>query len=211
MPKELMVAGRSTEGEISTMPPGQPEKTRTEVVAVFDDSDTLQEAIDALLIAGFDRAEVSLLASENAVDEKLGHTYRKVEELKDDTSVPRAAYVSTEALGDAEGGLIGGLVYVGAVAAAGAVVATGGTLAAAIGAAAMAGGAGALIGTVLASLVGRHHAHYLQEQLDRGGLLLWVRSWDEERERRAKEILSKHSAHDVHAHSLSTALALRAN
>ena len=45
--------------------------------------------------------------------------------------LPRTAYVSTEAIGDAEGALIGGLMYIGATAVAGAIVATGGTLAAA--------------------------------------------------------------------------------
>lgn len=179
------------------------EETRTEVVGVFDDADSFQRAIDALLTAGFDRAEISLLAGEHVVEGKLGHAFRKVTDLEDDASVPRAAYVSTETRGDAEGGLIGGLVYIGAVAAAGAIVATGGTLAAAIGAASMAGGAGALIGSVLADLVGRRHAQYLQEQLDRGGLLLWVRTWNDENEQRAMQILSRHSAHDVHAHRLA--------
>ena len=113
-----------------------------------------------------------------------------------------AAYVSTESIGDAEGGLIGGLMYVGGVAAAGAVVASGSTLAAAIAAAALAGGVGGLIGSVLAKWVGDHHAHYLQEQLDRGGLLLWVRTWDAEDEMRAVEILRKHSASDAHVHAL---------
>jgi hypothetical protein len=177
--------------------------TRTEAVGVFDDAATLQAAIDELLSSGFDRAEVSLLASEATVREKLGHAFEKVAELEDDQSVPRSAYVSTESRGDAEGGLIGGLVYVGAVAAAGAVVASGGTLAATIAAAAALGGAGGLIGSVLAKLIGDHHARYIQEQLDRGGLLLWVRTRDRAHERRAKDILSKHSAHDVHVHALA--------
>jgi hypothetical protein len=184
------------------MPFNETEKTRTEVVGVFDGAEPLQEAIDELLENGFDRAEVSLLAGERTVEKKLGHTYKRVEELEDDPSVPRTAYVSTEARGDAEGGLIGGLVYIGAVAAAGAVVATGGTLAAAIGTAVLAGGAGGVIGGALASMVGDHHAQYLQEQLDHGGMLLWVRTWNADDERRASDILSKHAAHDVHVHSL---------
>jgi len=181
----------------------QSQETRTEAVGVFDDAAALQEAIDELLSSGFDRAEISLLASEHAVEEKLGHAYKKVTELEDDPSAPRAAYVSTESIGDAQGGLIGGLVYVGALTAAGTIVASGGTLAAAIAAAAMAGGAGGLIGSVLAKMVGDHHAHYLQEQLDHGGLLLWVRTGDQEHELRARNILSKHSAHDVHTHALT--------
>lgn len=178
------------------------QETLTEAVGVFGGATSLQEAVDELLSSGFNQADVSLLASESAVEEKLGHIYEKVAQLEDDTTIPRAAYVSTEAIGDAKGGLIGGLMYVGAVAAAGAVVASGGAFAAAIAAAAMVGGAGALVGTVLAKLVGEHHAEYIQEQLDHGGLLLWVRTRDTDHEKRATEILSKHSAIDVHIHEL---------
>jgi hypothetical protein len=66
----------------------------------------------------------------------------------------------------------------------------------------LAGAAGGLIGSILAKRLGDHHAHYLQEQLDRGRLLLWVRTWDPEHENRAVEILSKCSARDVHVHAL---------
>ncbi len=66
----------------------------------------------------------------------------------------------------------------------------------------MAGGAGGLIGARLSGFIDSHHAHYLQDQLDRGGLLLWVRTPDAEHERRATEILERHSAEDVHVHDL---------
>jgi hypothetical protein len=181
--------------------------TRTEAVAIFEYAETFQAAIDEILSSGFDRAELNLLASEHAVKEKLGYMYEEATELEDDPSVPRAAYVSTEAIGDAEGALIGGLFYVGAVAAAGAVVASGGTLAGAIVAGAMTGGAGGLIGSVLAKLVGQHHADHMREQLLHGGLLLWVRTRDKDHEARATEILSKHSGHDVHIHALPEARA----
>jgi hypothetical protein len=101
--------------------------------------------------------------------------------------------------------LIGVLVYVGATAAAGAIVVSGGTLAAILTAMAVAGGAGGLIGTLLAKWVGDHHAHYLREQMDHGGLLLWVRTRNAEKEERATEILRKHSAGDVHVHALPAA------
>jgi hypothetical protein len=113
-----------------------------ETIGIFHRSENLQGAIDELLGSGFDRAKLSLLASESAVQEKLGHRYEKVNVLADDPTVPRSAYASTEAIGGAEGGLIGGLVYVGAMVAAGAVVASGGTLTAVIAAAGLAGGAG---------------------------------------------------------------------
>ncbi|MFY9658190.1 MAG: hypothetical protein WAK01_16685 [Methylocystis sp.] len=176
-------------------------RVRREAVGVFKTAEALQEAIDELLASGFDYAVLNLMASERAVEEKLGHKYRKVEELEDDTSVPRVEYIAPESIGEAEGALIGGLLYIGA--GVGAVLASAGTLAAIITAGAIGGGAGALIGSVLAKLVGDHHAHYLQEQLDHGGLLLWVGIRDEEHEKRATEILKKHSGLDVHVHSIS--------
>jgi hypothetical protein len=171
-----------------------------EVVGVFADSGALQDAIDDLMSSGFDRAEISLLASETAVDDKLGHKYKKVTELEDEGAAPRTHYVSVESIGDAEGGVIGGLVYVGAGAAISAIFASGGALATVIAGALLAGGSAGVLGAVLARLIGEHHAKYLEEQLRHGGLLLWVGTRDAERERKAKEILARHSGHDVHAH-----------
>ncbi len=173
-----------------------------EAVGVFQTADTLQEAIDELLESGFDRAQLSLMASEQAVEAKLGHKYRKVGEVEDNDSVPRVAYVSPESIGDAEGALIGGLLYIGV--GVGAVLASVGALATVITGGVLGGGAGAVIGSVLAKLVGDHHARYLQEQLDHGGLLLWVRTWDEEDEKRALGILKKRSGRDVHVHAVPT-------
>jgi len=192
------------------MTEGNPGRIIREAVCVFEDADSLQAAVDELESSGFDHANISLLASEAAVVEKLGHKYEKVTELEDDAAVPRTAFVSAEAVGDAEGGLIGGLLYIGAVAAAGAVVASGGTVAAAVAAAAMSGGATGLIGLVLAKLVGDRHAARLQEQISHGGLLLWVRTWNAEQEKRAMEILSRHSGRNVHVHSLPSAVGVPA-
>jgi hypothetical protein len=84
-----------------------------EAVGVFNRSEDLQDAIDELLSSGFDRAEPSLFASERAAKEKLGDRYEMVNALADDATVPRGAYVSAGAVGDPEGGLIGGLMYAG--------------------------------------------------------------------------------------------------
>jgi hypothetical protein len=178
-------------------------ETRTvrEAVAVFDRAENLQDAIDELLSSGFHRAALSLLASEQAVREKLGR-HGSFASLADNPGTPRSDYVSPEALGDAEGAIIGVLMYVGAMAATGAVVASGGTLAALIIGTTLAGGGGALIGGIMAKFIGDHHAAHLQKQLDRGGLLLWVRAWNEDAEKTAAAILRKHSGGDVHIHEL---------
>ena len=76
-----------------------------EAVGIFHTPECLQGAIDELLSSGFHRAELSLLASEAAIMEKLGHLYTKADMLADDPDVPRAAYVAGEDIGDAEGGM----------------------------------------------------------------------------------------------------------
>jgi hypothetical protein len=179
----------------------QPDALR-EAVGVFTSANDLQEAIDELQSSGFHRAELSLLANEEAVNEKLGGGFASVRAVEDDPVVPRATYVSPEAIGDAQGGMVGGLVYAGATLAAGAVVISGGTIVAAIVAATLVGGAGGIVGTLLAKWLGHNHAHYLQTQIDRGGLLLWVRTRDTKAEERATDILRRHSSLDVHVHTL---------
>lgn len=173
-----------------------------EAVAVFHDYQTLQDAIDDLLNAGFEYSDISLLASEKAVQEKLGHRYEKISELEDDPDVPRVAYADRDSLVEGRAALAGGLGYIGAVAAAGAIVATGGTLAAIIAGAVIAGGSGGVIGTLAARWLGKDRASDVQSQLEKGGLLLWVRLRDEEVERRALRVLTRLSADDVHVHEL---------
>ncbi len=173
-----------------------------EAVGVFHDEAALQSAADELLTAGFDRSHLSLLAGEHAVETKLGHAYETVSELEDDPEVPSLAYAGSDSRTEAKAVLTGGLAYIGAVGTAGAIVASGGTVAAALIGAAMAGGAGGLIGSSLARFIENHHADRLQEQLDHGGLLLWVRTLDDDHERRAREILQRNGAEDVHVHDL---------
>jgi hypothetical protein len=184
--------------------PPQPGTVR-EAVGVFHARDSFQAAVDELLNSGFDRAELSLLAGEKTVEEKLGHAYDKIGELEDDPTVPRRAYVGRDSLVEARTGVVGGLAYIGAIAAVGAVVASGGSLAAVIAAAVGAGGAGGVIGTLAARWLGRDRARDMQTQIDKGGLLLWVRIRDDRHQQRAVDILKRHSADDVHVHDLPAA------
>lgn len=173
-----------------------------EAVGVFHDEQTLQAAADELMISGFDRSLLSILAGHRTIEKTLGHRYERVAELEDESGLPRLAYIGPDSRTEAKGAISGGLAYVGAAAAAGSVVASGGAIATVILAAAAVGGAGGVIGAVLARFIERHHAQYLEDHIDHGGILLWVRTLDEEHEKRAVEILTRHSADDVHVHAL---------
>jgi hypothetical protein len=165
-----------------------------EVVAVFDDAETLDAAVFALETRGFDRAAFSLLASEEAVAQKLGHRYQQVREVEDDPKVPRETFFSRISRLEAEYLPAPALASVGALMLAG--IGTG--LPALI-----AAGSGALIGAALGRLIHERHAKRVQEQLARGGLVLWVNVRGPREEKAALEIARAHSAHDVHAHELA--------
>ena len=78
----------------------QPETIR-EAVGVFANENDLQVAIDELLSSGFHRAELSLLASEEA-NAKFASSFASICVAEDDPVVLRTAYVSPEAIGDAQ-------------------------------------------------------------------------------------------------------------
>jgi hypothetical protein len=172
-----------------------------EAVAVFQKVGDLEAAIDELLSSGFDRAELSLLGSKHAVEVKLGSEAFRTIELEDNPSAPRGSYVSPAAMGAAEGGLVGAFAYLGALV--GLIALAGGPLTLVVVGTVLAGGGAGLIGTGFAELVGHRRAAYFQDQLDRGGLLLWVRARDTLHEKRAIEILARNAGDDVHVHAFA--------
>jgi hypothetical protein len=173
--------------------------TVREAVAVVEDVGSLEAAVRELRAAGFAEGDISLLAGHDAVERKLGHMYKRVEELEDDPRAPRTAFVSMKRLGERENLVASSMTVLPTLLAAGTVVASAGAVAAAVIGTAL---AGVSIGTALAHFLDRRHADWLQEQLDRGGILLWVRTPDAAAERGAVEILGRHAVHDVHVHEI---------
>lgn len=176
--------------------------SRTEAVAVFHDVPSFQAAIDDLLLAGFDSADINVLAHADAILTKLGRAYTSTKDFMDDPDAPRIGYVPDETIGDAEGAVIGAGIYIPAIVGSLAVVASGGTLLGAIAAAAVAGGAGGLVGAALARFIGHEHAKHLDQHLQHGGLLLWVRARDPKHADKALDILRRHAADEVHLHDI---------
>ena len=174
-----------------------------EAVGVFHEAGRFEAAVAELLGSGFDRADLSVLASENTVEAKLGHRYDRVEELEDDPLVPRVAFRSTKSVHEAESAVVGGLVYAGSLAGAVAVVASAGPIGSSLLAALQGGAGGGVFGTALAEWIERRSAARLADQLEKGGILLWVRTADEAQEERAQAIMRRHGATDVHVHDVA--------
>jgi hypothetical protein len=128
------------------MPEAAYSSNMTEAVAVFHDVETFQSAIDELLLAGFDHADINVLAQEDTIASKLGPAYSSTAKFEDDPEAPRIANIPNETIGNAEGAVIGAGVYVPAMFGSLAVAASGGTLLGVFAAAAIAGGAGGMLG-----------------------------------------------------------------
>lgn len=186
------------------MTPSDNNKTITvnEAVGIFDNEDDLLAAMDELQENGFMRQELSVLANDSVVEEKLKRSYKRIEEAMDDPEAPRTIFVPKETRGEAEGALIGTPLYIAATSASAITVASGGTILAALGAAAAAGAVGTAIGGLLAKFMAQHHADYLQDQIEKGGIVLWVHLRTSDMEDKAKDILQKNSGNDVHIHEI---------
>jgi hypothetical protein len=172
-----------------------------EAVGVFADPGALEAAVDELGISGFDRATLSVLASDEKVKERVGHLYRKVVEIEDDRQAPLTGLVSTDSRMEGEAAAVGIPCYIGAVGAV-ALVATGGALAVTIAAMIAGGAVGAGLGALLARAIAHQHTDHVLQQLAQGGMALWVRVRDDAAERTALQILTKAGARDVHVHEI---------
>jgi hypothetical protein len=161
-----------------------------EVVAVFDDPQELEKAVSALQSNGIDRAYLSFVAGELPTETRDLSASR--ESVVSDTDIRQERVLGT-----------GLAATIAAFAAAGFVVATDGVAVGAIAAAAAAGGVGAA-STLVGKKLAKAEDALLDEQLARGGVLLCVRAPDADAERRALEVLHRHSAH-VRVHDLPAA------
>ena len=177
-----------------------------EAVAVFDDERALNAAVDELIQAGLRQEDMSLLAAAKLAADQGSET---VEELADSADAPRTAFVSSDsrtegltALASAPG-LVAGL-------AAPAVVGTGGaalipTIAATLGSSAT----GGALGLVLARAFGRKHTAYVEQQIRRGGLILWVHAPDPAHDATILGILKRNGGKDVHIHASTRSWGLK--
>jgi hypothetical protein len=173
-----------------------------EVAAVFHAKHTLEEAIKALLHAGFDRGDIDIMGDIDTVRRRLGALYVPSEEIADVPGTPRRAYISRDDITTATAGVAGLLFYLGAATAAMTVIASGGGLALAAVAATAAGATGAGIGATAIRLLGRKQAEELELQLMSGGIVLWVRVRDPEKEAEAQEILASLGGEAIRVHEI---------
>jgi hypothetical protein len=172
------------------------DSTIREAVALFDDAEKLESAVSTLQSRGIDRSDLSFLAHASLTGQRSGN----LRQAAYDPMTPREAVVSDTDL--RQGRVLGtGLAAtIAAFAAAGFTVATASVGVAIAAAAVAAGGVGAA-STLFARKLADDQASFLDAQLARGGVLLWVRTRDAANEQIVLDILRRYSAY-VHIHDL---------
>lgn len=173
-----------------------------EVVGVFHDAQAMEKAADALAAAGLFENKINFLGAREAIETKLGGKYEPVEKMVDDPKVTGKAFVPRANREVATAAVFGLPIYVAAMAGSLAVLATGGAAAMALAAAAGGAGLGAGIGALLAYSFDEGHSEKLAQEIEAGGLLVWVEVNDDKEEEIAQRILREHGATHVYAHSI---------
>jgi len=149
-----------------------------EVVGLFDGRESFDRAVEALLHAGFERADLSVLASHESLEAagRPGKPWR-----------------------EAMLALVGELKYEGPLVASGAIFLAGGPVAATV-----AGVIGAAVGGVaakdlLGEITSQPHTEDFARSLAAGSVILWVRASDADRRATACALLHANGAANVHA------------
>lgn len=177
--------------------------TVREVIAGFHSADSFEQAVEKLEQSGFDRDSIHMMASHDAVQNKLGNHFTAKSSVQDGSSLPQGIYDDKHDVSSEKSIAVGVPVYVGGLGAGLAVVATGGALAFAAVIAAAGAAVGAGVGSLIARSIGKHHAEFIEKQLSMGALLVMVEVNGEKNEKKAIKLLEDTGGENVHAHSLT--------
>jgi hypothetical protein len=179
-----------------SLPRGSFRYDAREVVGVFDSEGSFEEVIDELLVRGFDRSQLSVLASRSQFE-------TSIRALEDDPATLLGGYMSSSSRTELEAAAVGFPMLIAGVGSYIVVmIGTGGTLAFALSALLLAGAAGGGTGWLLAHTIARRHRDAIAKQLAAGGLVVWVSVREPDQESTALEVLKFCGGHDVHVHQV---------
>ena len=136
-----------------------------EIVAHFSNADAFEAAVEMLVEHQIRRDAINMIASHDAVREKLGHLYKRSSNIEVDQRLPQTIFTDRHDVANKKVLAIGVPVYIGGIGTGLAVVASGGALAFAALIAAAGAAIGAGVGALMAHSIGSHHDEFLEEQL----------------------------------------------
>ncbi|MGB4106301.1 MAG: hypothetical protein WBK55_00725 [Alphaproteobacteria bacterium] len=172
------------------------QETICETVGVFDDIESLNQAIAELEGTAFPRQDISVL--DGAAMRKDGVAAGAIKP-EDDPDSPRTILIRPEEKVIGGGVIVGGGLYAGVVT--GVIVAGIGAPFEELASTGLFGGLfGAALGAVIAYLLGHYYNNVLREQIRKDQMVLWVRTPDKSQQDAASEIMRRHGGRRVHVH-----------
>ena len=199
-----MASIHSKPGSPETAGDPRPRRIKVRVVAgIFHSREALEDAVDELMLAGFDRGDIDLIANTQELELRLGRLFANVEELADMPVVPRRPFVGRTDAAVLFAVVVGVLSFMPAAAAAYWVIAHRGSLWTSVVAAVLGGMIGGGLGAWLTyrwlkTQVGQD----LDRQIAEMGIVVWVRVRSAEAEAAARKILTAHGAKAVRIHEM---------
>lgn len=151
----------------------------SEVVGLFTDRRTFEAAVEALVAAGFERADLSVLSSHESI---------------------AAAGAPGKPWKDVLAAMVGELKYEAPLVASGAILLAGGPLAATIAGIIGAAVGGVAVKEVLDEVTATPNTEDFARSLAAGNVILWVRAPDAERQGTAQSILEASGGLNVHVY-----------
>lgn len=173
-----------------------------EAVGLLPDINSFERAIESLIANGFRREDLSVLSLNKSHHGAIARGLKSPKKAMDDPETQRTSVMDHESAVEFKAAAIGVPAQVGAFAGAIVAVASGGVLAAAIAALLAGGAAGGGLGALLSHAVSKGHLARLQEQVENGGIVLWVQTPDKTAEDRALKTLASCGATGVHVHKI---------
>ena len=188
---------------LQPQPSAVPGHTR-EAVGVFLNIDDLQAAVRDLEGTAFPRQDISVMGSREELAQIFGNKTVDPHVAMESDDTPRSVLPRPEEKTIGTAAMVGIPAYVGAMGAAlaGGAVAFPGLIAAAV----IGGLGGGTLGAILAKIMGDRDLRHFEEQIERGGLLLWVRTPDREREEIAVRVMRARNGREVHIHEIGSTL-----
>ncbi len=175
--------------------------TVREVTGVFASRTAASPAVDDLLMAGFDRAEIDVLA-DGQQPQRVGQAAIPAVELADVPDAPRQEFVTPEDTAGVFAVCVAVVGSLGAMIGAIGIIASGGTTGRTILAAVIGGAIGCGVGYLIARRLGWRWRDSPQYPVAGDGFVLWVRVRTPDRERTALQILTARGAEAVRVHEV---------
>lgn len=171
-----------------------------EVVGIFSSVESLNEAADQLFSIGFNPYSLSLLSRNQINKQKSEENNPSIENIAKDRETLRTSFQAEENVSIAEGAVISTLMYIGVVGTAALVIINRGSdsnlsLAFIVGIIAV------IIGVILAMMIKKYHQKYIDYQLRKGGLILWIHLEKKSQSPNVIKILKGYKATKVHLRS----------